>query len=63
MSDQSIPSDLSGPTEIAAYIASLSAELGTLARKAGFNTLEYLLEMVRLEAENLRRQARSDEPP
>jgi hypothetical protein len=57
MSDQSIPRDLSGPFEVAAYIASLSTELGTIARKAGFNTLEYLLEMVRLEAENLPRQA------
>lgn len=61
MSDQSIPPDLSGPIEIAAYIASLSTELGALARKAGFDTLEYLLEMVRLEAENLRRQGRHDE--
>jgi hypothetical protein len=34
------------------YVASLSAELSTLARRSGLETLVYLLEMVRLEAEN-----------
>ncbi len=61
MSDQSIPRDLSGPIEAAGYIASLSNELRVLARKSGFNTLEYLLEMVRLEAENLNQHARRED--
>ena len=39
----------------AAYVAELSAELSTLARRHGLGALSYLLEMARLEAENATR--------
>ena len=37
----------------AAYVASLVADLAGLARRQKLDTLEYLLEMARLEAEEL----------
>jgi hypothetical protein len=40
---------------VANYVATLSADLSTLARRTGLETLGYLLEMVRLEAENVAR--------
>jgi hypothetical protein len=40
---------------VAAYVATLSADLALLARQTGFETLGYLLEMVRLEAEQVSR--------
>jgi hypothetical protein len=40
---------------IANYIASVSADLAQMARGSGLETVGYLLEMVRLEAENLTR--------
>jgi hypothetical protein len=36
-------------------VASLSSDLASLARRSGLETLGYLLEMVRLEAETLTR--------
>ncbi|MCA0318509.1 MAG: hypothetical protein LCH88_10610 [Proteobacteria bacterium] len=44
---------LPGPdrADLAAYIGSLAAELADLARAADLRTLHYLLDMVRLEAE------------
>jgi len=44
-----------GQAAVANYVASLSADLATLARKTGLDTLGYLLEMVRLEAESVNR--------
>ena len=38
--------------EIANYVATLSADLATMSRDTGLETLGYLLEMVRLEAES-----------
>jgi len=35
----------------------MSADLATMARRTGLDTLGYLLEMVRLEAENIYRHA------
>ncbi|MEJ2626290.1 MAG: hypothetical protein P8Z80_17735 [Pseudolabrys sp.] len=47
--------------EVAVYVASLSADLATMARGTGLDTLGYLLEMVRLEAEDVaRRMLNSD---
>jgi hypothetical protein len=43
-------------TAVATYVATLSAELATMARGTGLETLGYLLEMVRLEAESSARQ-------
>ena len=37
---------------VANYVAALSADLAALARRHGFDTLGYLLDMARLEAEN-----------
>jgi hypothetical protein len=37
---------------VANYVATLSADLATMARRTGLETLGYLLEMVRLKAEN-----------
>jgi hypothetical protein len=39
-------------TAVATYVASLSADLANMARETGLDTLGYLLEMVRLEAES-----------
>ena len=43
-------------TAVATYVATLSADLATMARDTGLETLGYLLEMVRLEAESSARQ-------
>ena len=40
---------------VASYVATLSNDLALLARRNGLDTLGYLLEMVRLEAEGLAR--------
>jgi hypothetical protein len=37
------------------YVAELSAELATLARRHGLDALAYILDMARLEAENANR--------
>jgi hypothetical protein len=42
-------------TAAASYIAELSAELATLARRHRLDTLGYILDMARLEAENATR--------
>jgi hypothetical protein len=39
-------------SEAAAYIADLTANLAAIARTHGLETLSYVLEMARLEAEN-----------
>jgi hypothetical protein len=44
-----------GQTAVASYVASISGELAHISRRTGLDTLGYLLEMVRLEAENLAR--------
>jgi hypothetical protein len=45
-----------GRSAVASYVATLSADLAALARRSGLDTLGYLLEMVRLEAESAARQ-------
>lgn len=55
MSEQSatpIPQDR---TAAAIYVAALSGDLALIARSHGLDTLGYLLDMARLEAENLTR--------
>lgn len=44
-------------TEAANYVATLSADLAVMARRSGLDTLGYLLEMVRLEAEGVYRHS------
>jgi hypothetical protein len=39
----------------ATYIATLTGELARLARKFGYDALGYILDMARMEAENLSR--------
>lgn len=55
-----MPSQLFQPdgddrAQVAVYVASLSADLANMARHSGLDTLGYLLEIVRLEAENAAR--------
>jgi hypothetical protein len=42
--------------EAAAYVAALSEDLASIARHHGLDTLAYLLDMARLEAENAQRR-------
>lgn len=53
MSEQS--EEPAARTAVASYVATLSTDLATMARRTGLDTLGYLLEMVRLEAESLTR--------
>ena len=46
-----------GRTAVASYVATLSADLAVMARRTGLDTLGYLLEMVRLEAESISRHS------
>jgi hypothetical protein len=55
MADQSGTGEAADRTAIASYVATLSADLSVMARRGGLDTLGYLLDMVRLEAENLAR--------
>jgi hypothetical protein len=55
MSNQS--EEPSGRTAVASYVATLSADLAVMARSTGLDTLGYLLEMVRLEAESTTRHS------
>ncbi len=48
-------------TAAADYVATLAADLGVIARQHRMDTLGYLLEMARLEAENEGRHARGGE--
>ncbi len=44
-----------GQAAVASYVAAISHDLASMARRTGLDTLGYLLEMVRLEAESLTR--------
>ena len=55
MADQSGTGEAADRTAVANYVATMSADLSVIARRTGLDTLGYLLEMVRLEAENLAR--------
>jgi HEAT repeat protein len=55
MADQSSPGDIGNPEAVANYVATISADLAGIARRTGLETLRYLLEMVRLEAESVAR--------
>lgn len=52
MADQAEPGEAGGRSAVASYVATLSADLASMARRTGLDTLGYLLEMVRLEAES-----------
>jgi hypothetical protein len=55
MADRSSAQDLSGREAAAAYIAALSGDLAVIARSHGLHTLGYLLDMAKLEADNVSR--------
>ena len=55
MADQATSGETANRTVVANYVATMSADLATMARQNGLDTLGYLLEMVRLEAENVTR--------
>jgi hypothetical protein len=52
MADQKVSGENGNRTEVANYVATLPADLATMARRSGLDTLGFLFEMVRLEAEN-----------
>jgi hypothetical protein len=55
MADPITSGEPGNPKVVADYVATMSADLATMARRSGLDTLGYLLEMVRLEAENVTR--------
>jgi hypothetical protein len=55
MADQPASGESGNRTVVADYVATMSADLASMARRSGLETLGYLLEMVRLEAENVTR--------
>jgi hypothetical protein len=56
MANQPTSGELASRTAVASYVASMSADLAAMSRKTGLETLGYLLEMVRLEAESTSRR-------
>ena len=52
MADQTAPGEPADRNLVASYVATMSADLASMARRSGLDTLGYLLEMVRLEAES-----------
>lgn len=59
MADQKASGENGNRTVVANYVAALSADLATMARGSGLDTLGYLLEMVRLEAESETRHSQN----
>lgn len=59
MADQGSSDDPGDRTQVANYVATLSSDLATMARRSGLDTLGYLLEMVRLEAESVTRHSQN----
>lgn len=57
MSDRANINEPNGRSAVASYVATMSADLASLARRTGLDTLGYLLEMVRLEAESSSRHS------
>jgi hypothetical protein len=48
-------SNETGSSAVAIYVATMAADLAAMAKRTGLDTLSYLLEMVRLEAESVAR--------
>ena len=59
ITDRVTPPESSGRSAVASYVATMSADLASLARRTGLDTLGYLLEMVRLEAESTSRNGQN----
>jgi hypothetical protein len=60
MADQSAAGEPGDRTVVANYVATITADLATMARRTGLDTLGYLLEMVRLEAESETRHSQNN---
>jgi hypothetical protein len=58
-SDTATDRGIADRIQAAAYVAELSADLATLARCHGLDALGYILDMARLEAENVARHVNS----
>jgi hypothetical protein len=52
MAEPPATTDDAARTQVANYVATISGDLANMARRNGLDTIGYLLEMVRLEAEN-----------
>jgi hypothetical protein len=52
---QSAIENIGDRTEAAAYVAELAADLAAIARQHGLDTLGYILDMAKLEAESATR--------
>lgn len=50
------PAETASDAQIAAYVAEICRELRGLSREPEFRTLNYLLDMARLEAERMARK-------
>ena len=59
MADQKASGENGNRLEVANYVAALSADLATMARGSGLDTLGYLLVMVSLEAESETRHSQN----
>lgn len=55
MVNNTTPTEPGSRNAVASYVATLSADLAAMARRQGLETLGYLLEMARLEAESANR--------
>ena len=55
MVNQTTATEPSSRAAVASYVATISADLSAMARRQGLETLSYLLEMARLEAESTNR--------
>jgi hypothetical protein len=55
MADHSSSGEPANPEAVASYVATIAGDLAGISRRNGLNTLGYLLEMVRLEAESVAR--------
>ncbi len=60
MSETTEPHNIDEGCAVASYVATVSSDLANMARGTGLETLGYLLEMVRMEAENLVRNGQNE---
>ena len=61
MPDRNQGDEFTNKADAASYVAALSADLASIARKHGLITLGYLLDMAQMEAENETRLANSSD--
>jgi hypothetical protein len=59
-SSVSAPGEPGDRTAVASYVATMAGDPAAIARQHGLQTLGYLLEMARLEAENESRHVRAN---